>query len=127
MAIPASIQRKIREFAKRFDLDGDGQLDENETQAMQSEIARMRATAPPTVLLRVARLLAVLLPAALRVLPAASLLPDLQAPAARGFGGGGPGGGGDRQARFQEMVKKYDSNGDGQLDDSDTPGHAGQL
>ncbi len=107
-------------FAKRFDLDGDGQLDENETQAMQSEIARMRAVGsnggqPPGGL------------------PPGGPPPGGPPPSGTtgpagpqgsggrmGFGGGGPGGpGGDRQARFQEMVKKYDSNGDGQLDDSE--------
>lgn len=83
------------DMLKRFDANGDGNLDDTERAAMRAEFEKMRA------------------------------------------GGGGPGGPGgfggrgfgppggfggndpERQARFAETMKKYDANGDGNLDETE--------
>jgi uncharacterized membrane protein YebE (DUF533 family) len=135
VAQPKSDSEKARELytelRKKFDKDGDGNLDETERTAMNAEVEKMRAAGTlPEGFGRSRRG---------RGGPGGDRYAELRkkydkngdgqldeseraamSAAGEGFGGrGGPGGGGPGSDRFQAMIKRFDTDGDGQLDDTE--------
>jgi Ca2+-binding EF-hand superfamily protein len=118
-AAPSLSPEQLAELSKQYDADGDGQLNDEERAAMQAAIASMAQSSQPTA------------PPAQPTNPTATNggQPGNPNGPMRSFGRGGFGGGGfggqdmtdaQREAmRAQWMMRRYDSNGDGQLDDAE--------
>jgi len=119
------------ELRKKFDKNGDGDLDETERAAMGVEVEKMRAAGTLPEGFGRGRTRGRGGPGSERYAELrkkydkngdgeldASERASMQA-SGEGFGGRGGSGGGSGSERFQAMIKRFDADGDGQLDDTE--------